>query len=348
MPNFHSMWVETGLADLSGAGGDTTTTIDIEAILDALKRDHSKLGARMVAITAPISSSLKRTTIRAHYLSFQEHEPMVLEFVQAIANKLVSFCFSNAHLQASYAAMDGLDNNARQEASNQLFMEAVDLFIKAQKNTKRSGEFGELIAYLLMEWVIGAPQVVAKMSLKTNPEMPVYGSDGIHLKYDAEGDRLLVYFGESKSYEQVTAAIKDAVSSVATALAPEKIRHELMLVKQQFDLAGLPPEAREPILDFLNPLSANAHKRETVAVIFIAFDFKAFSALKALEVDEVAPAFEMALVDALTKHTQTLEDELQAAGIDHRRIETFFLPVPKVADLRLAFHQRIGWKADAA
>lgn len=271
---------------------------------------------------------------------------MVLEFVQAIATKLVSFCFSNAHLQSSYGAMKGMDDDARQEASNQLFMEAVDLFIKAQKNTKRSGEFGELIAYLLMEWVIGAPQVVAKMSLKTNPEMPVHGSDGIHLKYDANADRLLVYFGESKSYENVTAAIKDAVSSVATALAPEKIRHELMLVKQQFDLAGIPAAAREPILDFLNPLSAAAQKRETIAVIFIAFDFKGFSALKALELDEVAPAFEKTLVEALAKHTQTLEDELKSAGIDHRRIEAFFLPVPKVADLRLAFHQRIGWKAD--
>lgn len=302
----------------------------------------------MVPVSAPLGCSLSRTTIRAHYLSFQEHEPMVLEFVQAIATKLVSFCFSNAHLTASFAAMKGLDDDARQEASNQLFMDAVDLFIKAQKNTKRSGEFGELIAYLLMEWVIGAPQVVAKMSLKTNPEMPVHGSDGIHLRYDAETDRLLVYFGESKSYENVTAAIKDAVSSVATALAPDKVRHELMLVKQQFDLAGLPAEAREPILDFLNPLSASAQKRETIAVIFIAFDFKGFGALKSLDLDEVVPAFEKALMEALAKHTQTLETELRAAGIAHRRIETFFLPVPKVADLRLAFHRRIGWKADTA
>lgn len=326
----------------------TSGPIDLEALLEALKRDHSKLAARMVAVSAPIDCALKRTTIRAHYLSFQEHEPMVLEFVQAIATKLVSFCFSNTHLKASYAAMKGLNDDARQEASNQLFLEAVDLFIKAQKNTKRSGEFGELIAYLLMEWVIGAPQVVAKMSLKTNPEMPVHGSDGIHLKYDAQADRLLVYFGESKSYEHVTAAIKDAVSSVATALAPEKIRHELMLVKQQFDLAGLPEEAREPVLDFLNPLSASAQKRETIAVIFIAFDFKGFSALKSLDLDDVAPAFEKSLVDALAKHAQTLEAELKAAGIDHRRIEAFFLPVPKVADLRLAFHHRIGWKADPA
>jgi len=321
---------------------------NLAEVLDAINRDHSKLASRMIAVTAPLDSTLKRTTIRAHYLSFQEHEPMVLEFVQAIANKLVSFCFSNAHLKAAYASMSGLDDDARQEASSQLFMEATDLFIKAQKNTKRSGEFGELIAYLLMEWVIGAPQVVAKLSLKTNPDMPVYGSDGIHLKYDAAADRLLVYFGESKSYERVTAAIKDAVTSVATALAPEKVRHELLLVRQQFDLACMPAEAREPILEFLNPLSAAAQKRETVAVIFIAFDFKGFSALKALELDEVAPAFEAALVAALAKHTKTLEVELKAAGIDHRRIEAFFLPVPKVADLRRAFHHRIGWKADAS
>lgn len=327
---------------------DQKGKIDLEEVLNAINRDHSKLGSRMIAVAAPLASNLKRTTIRAHYLSFQEHEPMVLEFVQAIANKLVSFCFSNAHLRSAYTAMQGLDDNARQEASNQLFMEAVDLFIKAQKNTKRSGEFGELIAFLLMEWVIGAPQIVAKMSLKTNPEMPIHGSDGIHLKYDSVAQRMLIYFGESKSYEQVTAAIKDAVKSVATAFSSEKTRHELMLVKQQFDLACLPDAAREPILSFLNPLSDEASKKEMIAVIFIAFDFTGFKALRSLDLNEVPPAFEKALVDALATHTQTLEDELKASGIDHRRIEAFFLPVPKVAELRLAFHHRIGWKTDAA
>lgn len=322
--------------------------IDLQEVLDAINRDHSKLGARMIAVKNPVACGLKRTQIRAHYLSFQEHEPMVAEFVQAIVTKLVSFCFSNAHLKAAYAEMKDLDDDARQEASNLLFMDAVDLFIKAQKNTKRSGEFGELIAYLLMEWVIGAPQIIAKMGLKTNPEMPIHGSDGVHLKYDPETERMLVYFGESKSYQKVTAAIKDAVASVATALSPDKIKHELLLVKQQFDLAGVAPEAREPILAFLNPLSPEASKREMIAVIFIAFDFAGFEAMKKLDLDEVPAAFEKALEKALATHAQTLEAELKAAKIDHRRVEVFFLPVPKVKDLRSMFHQRIGWKADAA
>jgi hypothetical protein len=85
-----------------------------------------------------------------------------------------------------------------------------------------------------------------------------------------------------------------------------------------------------------------------IAVIFIAFDFAGFEAMKKLDLDEVPAAFEKALEKALATHAQTLEAELKAAKIDHRRVEVFFLPVPKVKDLRSMFHQRIGWKADAA
>ena len=52
-----------------------------------------------------------------------------------------------------------------------------------------------------------APQLIAKMSLKTNPKMPVHGADGVHVRYSKADKRLLLYWGESKVHADVGAAI---------------------------------------------------------------------------------------------------------------------------------------------
>ena len=78
---------------------------------------------------------------------------------------------------------------------SKLKSEAIDLFIRAQKATDRNGEAGELILYLLTEWLLGAPQLLAKMSLKTNRHMPVYGSDGVHVRFSAETNTLNFLLG---------------------------------------------------------------------------------------------------------------------------------------------------------
>lgn len=41
----------------------------------------------------------------------------------------------------------------------------------------REASVDELLLFLLTEWILGAPQVIAKLALKTNPQMPVHGAD---------------------------------------------------------------------------------------------------------------------------------------------------------------------------
>jgi len=58
--------------------------------------------------------------------------------------------------------------------------------MRTDKETGRSGELGELLLYMLIEWVLKAPIVASKMYLKTSQQMPVHGVDGIHLGYEAD------------------------------------------------------------------------------------------------------------------------------------------------------------------
>jgi hypothetical protein len=233
-----------------------------------------------------------------------------------------------------------------QESATKLYQQAVDLFKKANKKTNRNGEFGELVTYILIESALKAPQFLAKMSLKTNSQMPVHGSDGIHVSFDSSSGNLILYWGESKCYSSVSSAIKNAIGSVAENLEHKKMGHELFLIEQYFDLSAFPEQYRDAILSFMDPFDENYNLRSDVSVVFIAFDYAAFSKLKGLEPTQVESAFVGELKETLKEYASELDKALNEHGIDDHSVEVFFLPVPSIGDMRKLFQDKIGW-ADA-
>ena len=71
-----------------------------------------------------------------------------------------------------------------------------------------SGEVGELILFALLESFKNAPQILNKMSLKTNRNVHYHGLDAIHLGVD--GDNFVLYYGEAKVRGDHKRAIQDA------------------------------------------------------------------------------------------------------------------------------------------
>ena len=53
-----------------------------------------------------------------------------------------------------------------------------------KNNPDRTGEAGEVLLFFLVEAILEAPQIVAKMELKTNHKDEVKGSDGIHARWN--------------------------------------------------------------------------------------------------------------------------------------------------------------------
>ncbi|MCJ2050258.1 DUF1837 domain-containing protein [Methylobacterium sp. J-070] len=267
------------------------------------------------------------------------------EFVDLLSQKLVSFCMSRRQIDDAYASWQGLPPPKQIERAIELRNRAYDLFKRAHRKTSRNGEFGEVITYLLIEHVLNAPQLVSKMSLKTSPQMPVHGSDGIHFSYDAATGGLTLLWGESKCYGSVSAALGEAVSSVAENLQDGKMGQELFLVKEHGDLSVLSDAAREAVLSFLDPWNENYNRRVDASVILIAFDFNRFAALQGIKAAEVEATFQEALRAELEACATRLDGHLRRVGIERHSLDVFFLPVPSVDDLRTRFQDRIGWAA---
>ncbi len=312
---------------------------ELEAALRAINRDWSRLGACLKLLDHAVDTSCPRLSVRLHYPTLRDATATVHELVAVATRYLARFCLPHSELQSLYARKDHLSVEDLHEALTDLDRRARDLFIRAGAATGRSGEAGELLLYLLTEWVLQAPQIVAKMSLKTSVAMPVHGSDGIHARYDPEKGHLLVYSGEAKLHTDLGDAIRSAIASIHSALQPDKLEHELNLVRRDLSLSGLDERARAEMLCFLDPLEPSSSKRIDAVTCLIGFDFGGYVGLSP---DDAESVFQSRAREQLDRSASAFAKAMRTAGLEHRTVELFLMPLPSVEQLRKSFQSRIG------
>lgn len=318
--------------------------IDLETIVAALGRDYSKLPNRIRELQHEVSCECDGVTLRLHFPSFRQGKATISEFVDLISLHITPFALSRTEIAKVHDLYGTIGADEFHHRSTQLDQAAISLFKKAAEATGRNGEAGELILYLLTEWILGAPQIIAKMALKTNPEMPVHGSDGVHVRYCSQTAKLFIYWGESKLYGDVNAAITKAVKSITDALSARKMSYEIGLVKRNIDFAGLDTTAKTELLKFLDPMEEEYNNRHDVVTCLIGFDFDGFEQISATDGDQAEEKFAVLAAAKLSVVAPFVAEKLKTAGLNTERVEMFFLPVPSVQELRDLFQAKIGWK----
>lgn len=153
---------------------------------------------------------------------------------------LQNFVFSYKEIQKK------LGRNA-ETAMEELFEKAIK---KLSIHTAK-GELGELILFTLLDVYIQAPKLLSKISMKTNPRMPVFGADAVHGQF--WGEEFRVYLGESKLHKSFKSAATDATSSIVSA--KDKFEDEFLLLDSYLDFPNLTSELEDKILNSLNPYS---------------------------------------------------------------------------------------------
>ncbi len=77
-------------------------------------------------------------------------------------------------------------------------------------STHFQGDLAEYLMCILLDKITNVDTIISKVSLKTSPRMPSYGNDNIYYDYEKE----ILYYGESKFYDNVSSAIKRAKESL--------------------------------------------------------------------------------------------------------------------------------------
>lgn len=316
---------------------------DLDTVLAAFSRDYSKLGPRIRELQHEVKCECAGVTLRLHFPAFRQGKPTVHELVELARLHLTPFALTRKEIDAVKALQSTMSFDELLIKTTQLNDAAAKLFIKAHKATNRNGEAGELLLYLLTEWILGAPQVIAKMSLKTNPQMPVHGADGVHVRYCPETARLFLYWGESKMYGDVGAAISAAATSIAKSLKPDELDHELQLVQRNIDFTGLEADGKEALLRYLDPHEEEYNERKDVITCLIGFDFDGFQKTSSGGDQGAEDTFRALAKGQLEALAPKVTSALKAAGLDSQDVELFFFPLPAVQEFRDLFQARIGW-----
>lgn len=317
------------------------TSPSLSSQLASLRGDHEAFGLRVELIAEYLAISGARANVRVYALTRRNDLPTLAEFVDYLKWQLVYFCLPTSERKR-------IENLVKADPANgyrhmvAAFEKARGLFIRAEKRLSRSGECGELILRVLIEWVLRAPQVVCKMLLKTNSNMPVHGTDGIHLGYDPLNNKLIVYWGESKVHRTLPSALSAAEESMrAYATNADQRKREVQILIDNLDF-GPDSEALENfVVKYFNPYEAEHLARYECLTALLAFDEASYEELR-LSGD--LGAFKAAVRNRADMVISSVEKMTTDKVLDEFTFQFFLLPFASVESLRAQFMSVLEWQ----
>lgn len=256
---------------------------------------------------------------------------MVKALAEVMYTHIIDYCL---------ASRDRCQTLTLQEAAKLTKM-ARKLFVHPEAtpaDPDQTGEAGELLLYLLIEAVLNAPQVVAKMELKTNPNLEVNGSDGIHMAWNANESLVEIYFGEAKVYQDMGAAIKAALASIDGFHAKDICRHEMLMVTKHFKHAA--PAVKSVVGSLILDGVPTSGVRINHACL-IGFNWNEYKAIFSQPTSARLDALKSAYLNAAAKIHSTCDEKLEAFASKHLRLTFFFIPFKNVQDFRTAFNEAL-------
>ena len=225
----------------------------------------------------------------------------------------------------------------------ELSQRAHSLFIRAKKGSSRSGEAGEILLYILNEWQLRAPQIVSKMYLKTNHNMPVHGTDGIHARYDDNPDQLFLYWGESKCHASLSSALTDALDSIKDFIEEAKENREIEIISQYADIESFDQRAKDAFLEYLDPYSEKSNERITVYSCLLVHKLTVDDNT---DIEDREAAYIEEIKKNASNFVKNINPKIGEKGLQSCRFKFFIVPVPCVQAFRDKFQKKIGWSDD--
>lgn len=311
------------------------TPAEIVALLSPTTPD---LAHRIASMDKTWEADGAKISGRFFYVTFRDSKPTVDDLVAIAHARMVNFVMPRLRIQEVQSELQA--NPHVMDPWVILITEARDLFMRTDEESGRSGELGELLLYMLVEWVLKAPIVACKMYLKTSQQMPVHGVDGIHLGFEA--DKLVMHWGESKLHQTLHSALDDISESISKYIKdPAKYANEVRIVRSNLNLDTLDNETRQAIKNYFNPYKPESINLLESYACLAGFDSGLYQSVAHLGHDECEAAFKKAYLRRVESACELIIDKVKAAGLDHFRFSYFLLPFPSVDEARAKFQARL-------
>ena len=208
--------------------------------------------------------------------------------------------------------------------------------LEKDESYSKSGEGGEELLFLLAEQILGLPQALCKMNLKTSGSMHFHGADGIHIGLTEDNSKLVLYYSEVKINKDVRSAIKNCLNSVAPILKrDEKEKLELDLLNSYLDI-GNNIELTKKLKEYFNPNRVECKEyTEVRGVCLIGFNENKYNGYDYQQnAKNIMPEIKLWI--------ENLKTEKINKSIKDIKINVFFIPMTCVDTFRETFKKKLG------
>jgi hypothetical protein len=295
---------------------------------------------------AAAASSGDAVKVDLLFVRFKEDKPKLNELAEVLFHELINYCIPKKKLaeERRRARENGEPDTT---LHMRLFAEARRAFIKynrdlTKKNANtRYAEVGELLAYCVAIHYLRAAQIAAKMALKTNSEMPVFGLDGIHARAESDGT-LTVFYLESKMTKDAESGSSQYADSAAKFEHDRKHElNELRIARDLSNLDAIEGPAREAALNYFNPYSTESAQVRERYVGVIAHTEALYEEKLAIDDDTPVTIHETTFCEKYralhSSRVITVRNHLEAEGVSLGKARAFFVAVPSVDQLKALF-----------
>jgi hypothetical protein len=283
------------------------------------------------------------------YLAFRDGQLTQDEFVDFVYSRIIDFCLPREKVRKAREAVVAGDTKPMIDLTD----EAKSLFLHAKKKNTKSGEPGEVVLFCLLEGLVKAPRLVAKMRLKTNPNMEVHGSDAIHMKYDAATETLTLYWGEAKLYGELSSALDQIAISIKGF---REYNPDTKGIQRDFDIALVQshpdldvPEAKaikDALLAFFDPYTEYSNQVREVHACLAIWDWEFCKSLGVLSAEEAEKTFRDKYLERIKSACSLFIDKVKKQGLEKFRFHFFLIPVVDVTEFRKRFCEKVGLPFD--
>ena len=313
----------------------SATPVVASAMEALLRSDPDSLDSLLSTVAFGDALAPTKSLFNCHFVALDGNgRPRVKDLARKLSMRVVDYVIPRPELEA---ALQKYRVSNSTQGFSELEAKARGLFTLLET----SGEGGELLVYLLAETYLRCPQLLCKMSLKTNPQMHIHGADGIHATVDSSTGNLALYWCESKFRTSIGQAVHEALESIAPFLAGNggsAAPHErdLQLLRDNLQLNDAKLEAA--LLRYLDPDDPLFNKLEFRGVCLAGFDSHLYPTKPNLMTMEKVRS-EFAAVIAEWK-TLTSKGVVERA-LQSFKLEIFCLPFPAIDKFRTAFREEL-------
>lgn len=303
------------------------------AATDRLARSPSDtLDGLLVSVGEPVALGGTRATCRCHFVARDGNgRPRVHQLASRLAEGVVDYCIPRTRIAE---AVKYLQETGSTHKLVRLADEARELFTTQE----RSGEGGELLLYTMLETILRIPQILCKMPLKTNPNVHIHGTDGIHAKALPNG-HLALYWGESKLHANVNSAIDDCFESVAPFLLDRGAgvaQRDLLLVRDNLDAGAA--DITAALIRFLDQDTPQSAQLEVRAGCLVGFTLDGYPDPFQQSGQDVREEIR----SAIEKWHERIGARIDQHTLHEFELEVFCIPVPSVDEFRQAIRDELG------